>query len=64
MDLGKALDEAKDCPYCMGEENKGEKLCSASAYPQLLCTRSEGHEGDHMACGFSGHPLKKWGRKI
>jgi len=46
------------CEFC----NQGGLMC-ASLSPKLmpyLCTRREGHAGDHVACCEDNHDLARW----
>ncbi len=60
MDLGEALDEAKKCPYCMGNEAPDVTICGAYRDARCRCTRNRGHTGKHMACNFGQHPMTEW----
>lgn len=47
------------CKYCETNPLVSEG-CPASHPEGYLCTREEGHEGDHVACGVSDHPIVIW----
>jgi hypothetical protein len=46
------------CDFCNGDD--GVKACPAAS--ELLCTREEGHDGLHVACGSDEdeHPMGVW----
>ena len=43
-----------------------EDICGAlsDTSPCYMCTRSEGHEGSHSACGLDEHDLQVWGEDV
>lgn len=46
------------CRYCT--ENI-DVMCPAETRDGLFCTRLDGHDGPHIACGGPGwHDIKRW----
>lgn len=52
-------EEEPQCEYCMSE---GSERCY-SRFGNYGCTRAQGHEGDHVACGNSVHELYRWSQE-
>jgi hypothetical protein len=45
---------------CKGEcANPNIEPCGATS-GDFICSRNEGHEGNHVACGYSKHGIKIW----
>lgn len=57
------LQEQDTCQYC---EKDDVLCCEVQNYEYgYACTRSIGHEGAHVACGFKdGHVLAMWPQEI
>lgn len=54
--------EQDTCQYCEDDHSWCENVNLEWGY---LCSRSIGHEGDHVACGFKdGHVLAMWPQEI
>lgn len=49
----------KEC-VCANSYNGTEVCNSSSPNGLLFCTREEGHEGQHIACGCEKHNLDSW----
>lgn len=58
MDGGELVDGC----VCVVMGYEGD-LCSAGdgGTPELFCTRPDGHDGLHVACGHENHRLSEWG---
>lgn len=52
--------EKCDCPM-QGESDGSLPRCHADGPNGVLCSRPEGHPGEHVACAPNAHPLKTWG---
>lgn len=53
------MTEKDKCHYCekhVDEINCGKNFGNTS----YACTRKEGHEGRHVACGITIHKIKIW----
>lgn len=51
------------CEYCVEGSYEGKPTCpSVAPDGKYLCTRPEGHEGEHRGCGVyqDSHPIEVW----
>ena len=44
------------CEWCGGDA----PYCSAVLHPGWICSRSKGHEGDHVSCSTVWHEKRRW----
>ena len=57
------MDNSDTCVFC--ENVDDASICSKvhTGPPMYICTRAEGHSGQHVACGLSKHlehPIYMW----
>ena len=55
-----AIYYGSSCRYCEDTQwAKTKPACQATS-PTYICTRPQGHDGQHMACGYLTHPIATW----
>jgi len=47
-----------DCEFC-----EGDATCNATSPVGYICTRDDGHTGDHVACDLAKHACAVWPRR-
>jgi len=49
------------CTYCGWHETDDTTVCPATSKRHgYHCSRPEGHDGPHVACGTSSHQIATW----
>ncbi len=46
-----------------GDDEIIRNYCAAKGRGGLVCTREEGHKGNHVACSLDAHNLAQWGNE-
>jgi len=61
MNIDAIFDKAiNNCPHCA---TRMGKYCGDND-EGYVCSRPEGHEGEHMACGLLNHPIRTWRKTL
>lgn len=59
MSSSEATQPEELCECSIRNDWDGDE-CLAENYEGLMCSRPEGHDGPHVACGMNEHPMEAW----
>jgi len=54
------MEDDEECPYCIDIPSE---MCTAMDTRGYGCTRTKGHEGEHITCSVGRHQIADWPNK-